>query len=102
MDRGALLYIQNCAGCHGSIGLAPALSNPTFQAAADDQFLADTIRNGRVDTAMPAFQREGLPGLTDQEVGDLVAFIRAMLTNPVGPDHARDASGTSTNQPAKQ
>lgn len=101
MDRGALLYIQNCAGCHGTNQLAPSLKNPTFQAAAGDGFLADTIRNGRADTAMPAFQREGAAGLSDQEIGDLIAFIRAMLTHPVGPDHAADASGTAENQPAQ-
>jgi mono/diheme cytochrome c family protein len=101
MDRGALLYIQNCAGCHASNQLAPTLTNPTFQASASDEFLADTIRNGRADTAMPAFQRDGVPSLSDQEIGDLIAFIRAMLTEPVGQDHATDASGTPENLPAQ-
>jgi mono/diheme cytochrome c family protein len=95
MDRGALLYIQNCAGCHASNELAPNLKNPAFQAAASDEFLAATIRNGRLDTAMPAFQRPGPSGLSDQEIGDLIAFIRAMLNNPVGPEHAKEASGTT-------
>lgn len=100
-DRGALLYIQNCAGCHASNQLAPTLTNPTFQESASDEFLANTIRSGRSDTAMPAFQREGVPGLSDQEIGDLIAFIRAMLTHPVGPEHAREASGPSSIPPAE-
>lgn len=94
-DRGALLYIQNCSGCHGSNQLAPSLKSPAFQAEASDLFLANTIRNGRTDTAMPAFQHGDGLGLDDKDIGDLVAFIRAMLTNPVGPDHAGDSSSPS-------
>lgn len=76
--RGAELFAQNCAGCHGANKLAPALENPAFQKAASDAFLARTIVNGRADTAMPAFQGEGADGLTDDEVRALVGYIRSL------------------------
>jgi mono/diheme cytochrome c family protein len=78
--RGAQLFVQQCSGCHGEAGqgrLGPALANPVFLAHATDAFLATTLVNGRVDTAMPAFQRADKTGLSDQEVRDLVAFIRS-------------------------
>lgn len=76
-NRGALLFAQNCAGCH-AIGVAPALGNTTFQQAATDEFIIATIRRGRRNTVMPAFQAPGATGLTDSEIADLLAFIRTM------------------------
>jgi mono/diheme cytochrome c family protein len=80
--RGAELFTQTCAGCHGSNRLAPTLSNPTFQKTATAAFIARTIEDGRADTAMPAFQRPGADGLTDDEVRDLVAYVRSLGQNP--------------------
>jgi mono/diheme cytochrome c family protein len=77
-ERGGELFTQMCAGCHGQNKLAPSLSNSVFQKTASDQFLARTIVNGRADTAMPAFQRDGADGLTDDEVRDLVAYVRSL------------------------
>jgi len=82
-NRGAALFIQNCAGCHGVAGhggVAPELANPTFQQAASDAFIVTTIRNGRRGTAMPSFQPRvpGARSLSDAEIADLLAFIRAL------------------------
>jgi cytochrome c oxidase cbb3-type subunit III len=74
--RGATLFAQECAGCHGMDGkglIAPALANPVFQQAATDAFISQTIRVGRENTPMPAF---GRAGLSEPEIGDLLAFIR--------------------------
>jgi mono/diheme cytochrome c family protein len=76
--RGGELFTQLCAGCHGANKLAPSLSNSVFQKSATDELIVQTIRNGRADTAMPAFQREGAAGLTDDEVRDLLAFLRSL------------------------
>jgi mono/diheme cytochrome c family protein len=75
-ERGRALFLQNCAGCHGvegKGGIAPALNNPVFQTAATDSFIAETIRAGREHTAMPSF---GRAGFGQQEIGDLLAFVR--------------------------
>ncbi len=75
-DRGKALFRQQCAGCHGADGkglIAPALANPVFQTAATDAFIAQTIRAGRENTPMPSFARAGI---SESEVGDLLAFVR--------------------------
>jgi cytochrome c oxidase cbb3-type subunit 3 len=74
--RGAVLFAQQCAGCHGANGkglIAPALANPVFQQAATDAFIAQTIRIGRESTPMPAF---GRAGFGESQIGDLLAYIR--------------------------
>lgn len=77
-QRGSELFQQMCAGCHGANKLAPTLSNTVLQKSASDDFLARTILFGRPDTPMPAFRREGAQGLTDEEVRDLVAYLRSL------------------------
>lgn len=76
--RGAELFGQLCAGCHGKNQLAPSLSNAVLQKSATDEFILRTIRQGRPDTAMPAFQREGADGLSDGEILDLLAHVRSL------------------------
>src|SRR5207344_206604 len=74
--RGAALFAQQCAGCHGIDGkglIAPALANPVFQQAATDAFISQTIRAGRENTPMPAF---GRAGCSESRVGELLADIR--------------------------
>jgi mono/diheme cytochrome c family protein len=80
--RGQELFTQLCAGCHGAPKLAPSLGNPVFLKSASDEFIARTIVNGRTDTAMPAFQREGAAGLTDEEVRHLLAYVRSLEKTP--------------------
>ena len=85
--KGATLFAQQCAGCHGPDGkglIAPALANSVFQHAATDAFIAQTIRLGRENTPMPAF---GRAGFTEQDIGDLLAFLRKW-GGPPGPPTA--------------
>jgi mono/diheme cytochrome c family protein len=74
--RGRELFVQLCAGCHST--LAPSLGNPVFHKSVGARFIALTIVNGRADTAMPAFQRPGASGLSDDEIRDLVAYVRSL------------------------
>jgi mono/diheme cytochrome c family protein len=76
--HGGELFTQLCSGCHAAGKVAPALGNSVFQKTASDEFIARTIANGRADTAMPAFQRPGTAGLTDDEVRHLLAYIRSL------------------------
>lgn len=94
--RGMAVFGQLCAGCHVNNPLGPSLSNPVLQAAASDAFLVRTIRHGRADTAMPAFQRQGADGLSDAQVGDVLAFLRSL--GPPSPGLAR--AGVSLPTPA--
>lgn len=79
--RGLELFLANCAGCHGvggRGGMAPEVGNPVFQQAAGDEFIVQTIRNGRAGTAMPAFQRSDSPAFSDQNIADILAFLRSL------------------------
>ena len=86
-SKGATLYAQNCATCHGAsleggIGavLNPIEKLPGVSDRLDAAFLIDIITNGRTpqagdpkQTPMPA--KGGNQSLTDQDVNDLAAFI---------------------------
>lgn len=94
-QRGEKIFLRNCAGCHGVAGhggVAPELDNPTFQQAASDAFIVATIRNGRRNTAMPSFQpgagnsaAPAVRGLTNGELGDLLAFVRSLSRGATKP-----------------
>jgi mono/diheme cytochrome c family protein len=85
--RGATLYGQNCATCHGAnleggigavlnpIDKLPGVANPL-----DATFLIDIITNGRQpqpgdpkQAPMPA--KGGNPSLAEQDIKDLAAYI---------------------------
>ena len=85
--RGATLYAQNCATCHGAsleggIGavLNPIDKLPGVPNSLDANFLIDVITNGRTpqpgdpkQIPMPA--KGGNATLADQDVKDLAAYI---------------------------
>jgi cbb3-type cytochrome c oxidase subunit III len=95
-QRGAVLFAQNCQGCHGMGGrggMAPELANPTFQQSAADGFIVTTIRHGRTATAMPAFQKPAAPALTNAELGDVLAYIRGLGQHTAGAQLAAGRAG---------
>lgn len=85
---------------HG--GIAPEIGNPVFQKAASDEFIVTTIRNGRRNTAMASFQPKapGTAGLSDSQLGDLLAFLRTFGVTSPGQLSANSA--TSASQTEKQ
>jgi len=94
VNNGKALFERNCVTCHGSDGsgqgkgtgvtlsrdrsflvMPPAISNPGFQASATDKMIKHIIKVGRVRSAMPSF---GALGLKDQDLNDLVVYVRAL------------------------
>ena len=85
--KGATLFGQNCATCHGASlggGIGPALNPiaklPGVADPLDATYLIDIITNGRKHQAgdpgtadMPA--KGGNPSLTEQDVKDLASYI---------------------------
>jgi len=74
-ERGRVTYGAFCKGCHGEQGegvSAISLNHPWFLATASDAFIRDAIVSGRLPTPMPAYAEL----LRDDEIDDLVAFIR--------------------------
>ena len=81
-ESGAEIYNTYCAGCHmpdgkGIPGTFPALNSQEFLKSKDDDFIRNTITSGRPGTTMPAFGEANGGPLTDEQINDLVAFIRA-------------------------
>ncbi len=67
-------FLASCAACHGANreGLVgPALTPERLIEA--DEFYFETIKNGRVGTAMPPW---GAAGLTDDDINALVQWIK--------------------------
>ncbi len=90
-DRGAQLYLKQCAACHGEKGeggtgtgvtfsrprdlpiIAPALNNSGFLAAVTDQQIKFTLMHGRNGTPMVSFTQQGL---SEEDINDIVAHVR--------------------------
>jgi cytochrome c oxidase cbb3-type subunit 3 len=75
----AVLYSENCAGCHGQNGkggLAIALGDLVYLALADDAAIRATTARGVSRTAMPAFAQSSGGSLTDAQIDAIVAGIR--------------------------
>lgn len=91
--QGEVLFKSHCAHCHGEEGrggkgtgvtfsrkrdlpiIAPALNNTGFLAAASDRMIHDTITLGREGTPMTSML---VAGLTEENINDLVAYIRSL------------------------
>ena len=106
-NKGASLYAQNCATCHGAgleggIGavLNPIEKLPGVPNSLATAFLIDIITNGRTpqtgdpkQTPMPA--KGGNTKLTDQDVKDLAAYI-------IQQNHMPGSGTLSPNELAKR
>src|SRR6266850_5882987 len=67
----AVLYQQNCAGCHGQDGkgnTALALANPVYLAIASDETIRRITTSGIRGSLMPAFAKSSGGTLTDEQI----------------------------------
>jgi len=77
-------YINICSTCHGtsgngyeSEGAGTAIGLPGFLNKVSDGFIRETIKKGRSNTRMLAFQGpSALANLSDQEINDIIVYIR--------------------------
>ena len=80
VQRGADIYAQSCASCHGQEGegvTAPAIGNPALLALASDAFLRYTIEHGRDGTEMIAWGGT----LAAADLDAVTAFLRSRETH---------------------
>ena len=87
IGRGEKTFLQRCSGCHGrkadgkgpnSLDILPRprnLRNTAFVDSVADQRLSQSILYGVQGTAMPSWIDYGL---TQNDVGDLINFIRSI------------------------
>lgn len=82
-------YLNICSTCHGSSGngyesegAGTAIGLPGFLDKASDGFIRETIKYGRSNTRMLAFQGPvGLANLSDQEIDDIIVYLRSQVDN---------------------
>lgn len=89
ISRGRTIYNEQCVSCHGAQGeggVGPALNNRTVLKNTLDSVFFSVIRSGVPSTQMPAWSVDFGGPLTDEDVRDVVAFIRAW--EPTAPEIA--------------
>ena len=77
---------QICATCHGvkgngyaAGGTGTAIGMAGFLDKVSDGFIRTTIKNGRSNTRMLGFTgAEGLANLSDQEIDDVIVYLRSL------------------------
>jgi mono/diheme cytochrome c family protein len=94
---GKVKYDANCVGCHGTTGkgdgAAAAALNPKPQDhtngkimnALTDKYLFDIIKNGGKAVQKAAIMPAANKKLTDQDIWDMVAYIRSLANPPYKP-----------------
>ena len=83
---GRIWFEQICSTCHGihgdgyeAGGTGTAIGKKGFLSKASDGFIRVTIAEGRSNTRMLGFQgASGLANLTDQEVDDIIVYLRGL------------------------
>ena len=99
-DRGKMIYEQNCLACHqadgtGVPGLAPPLVKGTFVKGEKEALInivlkgmeGVEIKGEHYGNPMPAFGY-----LSDQEIADVLTYIRGNFSNEEGPVTAAEVA----------
>ena len=90
VQEGKGTYDAFCVACHqadatGKVGFAPNIRNKDFLAIASDDFLRQSIKQGRPGTAMVPWSF-----LTDAQIDGLIAYLRsgndALMIEPIAID----------------
>lgn len=87
---GDALFNQSCASCHGKNatgGAAPTLNSKQFLSATTDSQAGLIITGGIPGSAMSAWSQDYGGPLTDEQVRQLVTYLRSLEPNaPSIPD----------------
>ena len=89
---GAAMWMDQCAGCHGtgvSAGRAQNLFDDAWLNRVDDTRMTNAIKNGLRDTEMPAFGSS----LSDQQIFQLIQHIRTQTAARPRPDFVSNPDG---------
>ena len=85
-EEGVVKYANYCASCHGSRGegyLAgvpgPGIGLSGFLKSVSDDYILQTLRQGRIGTPMkPFLGAKGIANLTVEDAHDIIAQLRVM------------------------
>ena len=82
--HGLQTYTAYCASCHGEGGKGYLAGGPGtaiglsgFLSTASDDYIFQTLKQGRIGTPMRSFiGAKGLANLSEQEAYDIIAYLR--------------------------
>lgn len=94
--HGQVLFIQNCAMCHGERGqgLRGANLSKVFASIDPQQFVRATVAEGIANSAMPAWSQANGGPLTESEIDDISAYILTFA--PKAPEATAQPTPTPT------
>ena len=78
--EGAAIFKAICVMCHRADGKAssypktPNFTDPKWQSSTTDKEMREVIKNGKRQTAMPAFGGQ----LKDEQISAVIAYIRSL------------------------
>jgi len=87
VQRGRRIYTEQCVSCHGADGdggVGTVLNEKNLLRNTLDDIFFSVIRSGVPSTQMPAWSVDFGGPLTDEDIKDVVAFIRAW--EPTAPE----------------
>lgn len=103
VERGALLYANNCRTCHGNSGegfVGPPVNKEEWQnqdplvLQANQALIRRTLQCGRAGTLMPAWLRENGGSLSRIQIEHLVE----LLTSPATEENPEDPEGPKVSK----
>ena len=111
IGRGAQVYAQACASCHGpanadglvlKAGKSGSITDPTYLALISDQGLRTITIAGRPDLGHPDYQND-IPGhpLTDEQITDVITWLSSHRVADPGNPHPT-SSGTELERRTSQ
>jgi cytochrome c oxidase cbb3-type subunit 3 len=91
-QQGQAVYATFCASCHGRVGQAGSVTDPSYLSLISDQGLRTIVIAGRPDFGAPDW-RGNVPGrpMTDQDISDVVAWLASQ--RPVREGEREDSLG---------
>lgn len=96
---GQKLYVASCAQCHGKEGVGgsgPTLNAKQFLKGASDEQIRLLIAGGVSGSDMPAWSQDHGGTLTDEQVRQLVTYLRSLEpTAPSVPDWRQGKSAAT-------
>jgi mono/diheme cytochrome c family protein len=94
LEQGKIIYRENCAPCHGEAGKGDGLgarslparpadhTNAAVMSLRTDAFLRNVIAKGGSAMGLSAFMPAWQGIFKDNEIEDLVAYIRSLASPP--------------------
>ncbi len=84
-EKGEQTYASYCSACHGPKGegymagvAGPAIGLKGFLEVASDDYIMQTVKRGRVGTAMKSFiGAAGVANLSEEDIHDVISHLRS-------------------------